>query len=312
MQGSRFFARLLVPVDGSLPSMVAQELAVFIAKRFDSQVTVIHVSAQDIMIPAIQRTRGGEEVDAIYTSDGQFPRAVQFPKPRENNWPEEVVNEVSSWYVERGSRIIDEAVARFKDEGIPVERRLVETGDAADVILTEAEKGKYDLIIIGNSGEEERDQHLGSVAKKVAVNANVPVLITREKILISKILVPIDGSYKADGALAYAEALATKTGAKITLLYVQESTLFTLKPEVATEMGKHILDYAASKIATTQPEHKLESGDPAKKITEMARRENFDLIVMNSKGHGTVRRFLMGSVSDHVIHYADRSVLLTR
>ncbi len=50
---------------------------------------------------------------------------------------------------------------------------------------------------MGNTGEEERDQHLGSVAKKVATTAEIPVLITRDKIQISRILVPVDGSEKS-------------------------------------------------------------------------------------------------------------------
>jgi nucleotide-binding universal stress UspA family protein len=236
---------------------------------------------------------------------------LEIPRPRENAWPEQVVNEISDWYVERGTQIIEEAVARFKDEGISVEQKLVEEGASADTIITEAEGSGYDLIIMGNSGEEERDQHLGSVAKKVAATVEIPVLITRDKIQISRILVPVDGSEKSGKTLPYVDALAMKTGAKVTLMYVQESALFSLKPEIASQMGNQILTHAANRMITV-PERKLESGDPAKKIIEVAKKENYDLIAMNSKGHGLVRRFLLGSVSDHVIHYADRSVLLTK
>jgi nucleotide-binding universal stress UspA family protein len=312
MQGETVFRRILVPVDGSLPSMVAQELAVFIAKKFDSQVTVVHVTSQDVIIPLIERPQVGEEVEPISTATGQFPRTVEIPKPRKTVWPEEVINEIRDWYVNRGKDIVEEAVTRFKDEGIYVEQKLVDDENPADGILTESEKGNYDLIIVGNSGEEEHDQHLGSVAKKVATHAQIPVLITRDKIQISKILVPIDGSEKSEKALIHAEALSEKTGAKITILYVQESTLFTLRPEIAKEMGSQILARAASKVEKAQPERKLESGDAAKKIIEVARKENYDLIVMDSRGHGSIRRFLLGSVSDHVIHYADRSVLLIK
>ncbi len=125
MQSEVVFKRILVPVDGSLPSMVAEELAVFIAKIFSSQVTVLHVASPDVMIPLIQKPRGGEEIEPVSTADGQYPRAVEIPRPRENAWPEEVVNEISDWYVERGTQIIEEAVARFKDEGISVEQKLV-------------------------------------------------------------------------------------------------------------------------------------------------------------------------------------------
>jgi len=311
MQSEDVFKRILVPVDGSLPSMVAQELTVFIAKIFSSQVMVLHVASPDVMLPVIQKPRGGEEVEPVIMTDGQYPRALEIPRPKENAWPEEVVSEISDWYVERGRQIIEEAVARFKDEGISVEQKLVEQGAPADAVITEVERGSYGLIIMGNSGEEERDQHLGSVAKKVAATVEIPVLITRDKIQISRILVPVDGSEKSEKTLRYVDALALKTGAKVTLMYVQESALFSMRPEIASQMGSQILAHAAGRI-TGVPERKLESGDPAKKIIEVAKKENYDLIAMGSKGHGLVRRFLLGSVSDHVIHYADRSVLLVK
>ncbi len=312
MQPEDVFKNILVPVDGSFPSMISQELAVFMAKKFGSKVTVLHVAAQDSLIPLIEKPQETGEIDTINTSVGQFPRAVEIPKPKQNPLPDEVIDEVKGWYVQKGTQILTEAVARFKDEGIPVEEKLLTSGASADAILEEAKKGNYGLIIMGNAGEEERDQHLGSVAKKVAAAAEIPVLITREKILISKILVPIDGSEKSEKALGYANLLAQRTGGKLTAMYVQESALFHLKPEISSEMGKKILDRAVSKIVGVHAEHRLESGDPAKKIIETARKDNFDLIVMSSKGHNAMMRFLMGSVADHVIHYADRSVLLIK
>jgi nucleotide-binding universal stress UspA family protein len=36
------------------------------------------------------------------------------------------------------------------------------------------------------------------------------------------------------------------------------------------------------------------------------------MIVMGDKGHGRVRRFLLGSVSNHVLHYANRAVLIVK
>ncbi len=84
-----------------------------------------------------------------------------------------------------------------------------------------------------------------------------------------------------------------------------------LSPKSLLRWEARFLTHAANRLMGT-PERKLESGDPAKKIIEIAKKENYDLIVMSSKGHGSVRRFLLGSVSDHIIHYADRSVLLTK
>jgi nucleotide-binding universal stress UspA family protein len=312
MQSEGVFRRILLPVDEWIPSVVSQKLAIFFAKNLGSHVTVLHVIANKIVIPLSKWPQGAQEVDPVGISSGGVPRVVEVPQPRGSILPEEVIDEISGWYIQRGSQVIDDAIELFEKAGLSFEKKLVKQGDPADIILSEAEKGSYDLIIMGNGGEEENDQHLGSVAKKVVMNAQIPVLINRGKTDISKILVPIDGSDNSEKALRYSEVLVEKTEAKMTLLYVQESPLSTLKPEISKQMGDAILEHGASKVAGTRPELLLESGDPAKKIIDTARKGSFDLIVMSSRGHGVVMRFLMGSVSDHVIHYSDRSILLTK
>jgi len=153
---------------------------------------------------------------------------------------------------------------------------------------------------------------LGSVAKKVTLHTNVPVLIAREKRHISKILVPIDGSKSAEKALNHATLLAKKTDSKITLLYVKELIISDLKPEAIGALGNHILSMAANQVKGIKIDQKLESGDPAKVIVQTAEKGDYDLIVMGSRGLGMIGRFLLGSVSDHVTQYANRSVLIVK
>ena len=47
-------------------------------------------------------------------------------------------------------------------------------------------------------------------------------------------------------------------------------------------------------------------------ITEEAADEKAGLIIMGTRGMGTVRRTLLGSVSDYVIHHATCPVLVVR
>jgi nucleotide-binding universal stress UspA family protein len=53
-------------------------------------------------------------------------------------------------------------------------------------------------------------------------------------------------------------------------------------------------------------------GDPGESIIEAATAESADLIVVGSHGRGTVGRFLIGSVSDHVVRNAPCPVLVVR
>ncbi len=293
--------------------MIAQEMAVFFAKRFQSEVTVLHVSSHENLSSEIATSfmpHGEHEFEPVSPTTGQIPRGVEVHPPIEASTPAEVTREMADAYTERGERTIEDAASRFRDEKIVVQQRLVERGDPVEVILDEAEKMKYDLIILGNA-EEDNDLHLGSVAKGVALGARIPVLVTREKMQVSNILVAIDGAQKTDKVLLYTDVIAKAAQAKLTLLNVQESPLFRKRTDASKELGERILSYATSKIQATKPTVKLTNGDPAKKIIETARTENCDLIVVGSHGHGSLRR-LMGTVSDHVLHYADRPVLIVK
>jgi nucleotide-binding universal stress UspA family protein len=53
-------------------------------------------------------------------------------------------------------------------------------------------------------------------------------------------------------------------------------------------------------------------GDPGESIVEAATAEEADLIVVGSHGRGTVSRFLIGSVSDHVVRHAPCPVMVVR
>ena len=59
-------------------------------------------------------------------------------------------------------------------------------------------------------------------------------------------------------------------------------------------------------------ESRVESGDPAGRICEVAREAGVDVVVVGSRGHGFLRRALMGSISTHVLHHAPCPVLVVR
>jgi nucleotide-binding universal stress UspA family protein len=65
---------------------------------------------------------------------------------------------------------------------------------------------------------------------------------------------------------------------------------------------------SAGKRATAR----LETGDPAHRLLEVAEEREADLIVVGSQGLSAIDRFLLGSVSEKVLRYAECSVLVVR
>jgi nucleotide-binding universal stress UspA family protein len=316
MVKANIFKRILLPVDDSTASLDAQELTVFLAKKFDSKVTVLYVVSHELMIPEVANLvaeHGAQEFAPSQIARGEFSMPRQIPLSSGPRVSKGLASEITSWYHQRGDEIMGEVTRLFKDEGITVENKVVEQRDPANAIIKLAEEGDYDVIIMGRSGEKHKETHLGSTAEKVSRHAKIPVLITGEKRKVSKILIAIDGSKSADKALQHAATLAKATDAtKISLVYVAESGLFKLNPEAAKQIGKHILARAARKVKDMKVDQKTGSGDPARVITDVAEKEDYDVIVMGNKGRGGVKRFLLGSVSDHVLHYSNHAVFIVK
>jgi nucleotide-binding universal stress UspA family protein len=58
---------------------------------------------------------------------------------------------------------------------------MIDQGNPADEILSEAERGSYDLLVLGATGERDlKHSMLGSVSSKIAWNAPCSVLLVRE------------------------------------------------------------------------------------------------------------------------------------
>ena len=146
----------------------------------------------------------------------------------------------------------------------------------------------------------------------------------RQLTMLSKILVPVDGSENSFRALEQAIFLATKIQeAKITVLYIIEHppTVYIYSPKI---MEKLRADYEreSAKILERCKEMAnrsginihtvLSEGDPASKIIGYSEREKFDIIIIGSRGMGRFKEVVLGSVSNKVLHHAKCSVMLVR
>jgi nucleotide-binding universal stress UspA family protein len=282
----QFFGKILVAVDGSNSCLRAMQIAAAIAKKFNSQVTVVHVISHDFMHPELK-------------AHHQIPSLV--------------LEELDKSYQETGRKILRGAKGFFEEEKINVTTELVRAEDPAEKILEIIQEADYDLLIAGNVSEiQERRFSLGSVAEKISLYAKIPVLIAKRKTKIGKLLVAVDGSANADKALKYAVQLCQTFKAEITLLHVEEVSLFQLEPKGTKKVGEEILADAAAKVKDVAFNSRFEIGDPATVILKVAKEEDCDLIVLGSRGLSSVKRFLLGSVSTDVNMYAQRSVLIVR
>lgn len=142
--------------------------------------------------------------------------------------------------------------------------------------------------------------------------------------MYSKILVPVDGSENSNRALKHALSLSSKLKSKLTILYVLEVPPFVyvqsqkLVDSVMASLekeAKNILDVAQNQANEFDVEYEtaLLKGDHiASVIIDYNKKNDFDIIVIGSRGHGKLKTTVLGSVSNNVLHHSKNPVLIIK
>jgi len=136
-----------------------------------------------------------------------------------------------------------------------------------------------------------------------------------------RVLVAVDGSEAAVRAARMGADVAARFGARVTLVYVVPRLL--LPPdvygltveEVEREQSSHGQEVLRSALAAlsgagVELDSKVLSGPPAETLAEAAAAPDVDLVVVGSRGQGAVKRMLLGSVSDRLVHICPRPILV--
>lgn len=140
------------------------------------------------------------------------------------------------------------------------------------------------------------------------------------------ILVPMDGSKRAETILPHVEELARHSEAKIVFLQVLEPNAAMVTPydmvpyfdaealeqrktEAATYLAGLVGELRAQGIKAKKC---VEQGPIVRTILDVAERENADLVAMASHGRTGLARVFYGSVAAGLLHAADRPLLVVR
>jgi nucleotide-binding universal stress UspA family protein len=92
----------------------------------------------------------------------------------------------------------------------------------------------------------------------------------------------------------------------------------TTPPEVWQDLSDDAVAQARADVAEAvrrlgaPARQRVEMGDPAETVCQVAAEEKADLVAVGSHGKGWARRALLGSVSQHVIQHAPCPVLVVR
>jgi nucleotide-binding universal stress UspA family protein len=138
---------------------------------------------------------------------------------------------------------------------------------------------------------------------------------------IAHLLVPLDGSRLAEGALAPAITLAARLGARVRLVHILErgapETIHGERHLTSTGEAEAYLRGVASRfadagIAVEVHTHSSPEGDVADSIAIHARAGRADLIVLCAHGRGGLRGWLSGAIAQRVVRHGGAPVLMIR
>ena len=143
------FSHILIPLDGSPFGDEALTYALSLAQKYNSKITLLHVTAQQWegeMVAELPEVEARSE--RVQTSISELNLKAQ-----------------------KGKLVAD---------GYQVEAILMKGKPVGDVILKAAENEKADLIVMSTHGLTGWRRHLyGSVAEKVVGHSQIPVLLIR-------------------------------------------------------------------------------------------------------------------------------------
>jgi nucleotide-binding universal stress UspA family protein len=134
--------------------------------------------------------------------------------------------------------------------------------------------------------------------------------------LPGRILLATDGSEDAELAGRAAASLSVETGVELHLVHAWQSVPHPFIEAAHYEReAARILEEQAERVADAGAavrEAHLVTGPPVDAILDLCEEIGADLIVVGSRGHGTLGRLILGSVSEGVVHHATRPVLVLR
>jgi nucleotide-binding universal stress UspA family protein len=134
-----------------------------------------------------------------------------------------------------------------------------------------------------------------------------------------KILFPVDYSAPCQAVIPYVQEMACRYSAELTVCHayapltaMAHSELLLVDPELQAKVQAleedRLRQFACQSFAGQKLEAIAELGEPGGVIDRVAEQQRADLVMLATRGHGPVRRFLMGSITAKVLHDVSSAV----
>lgn len=298
------FNPILVPLDGSLLAECVLPHVVAIARAFDARIILLRVLEKN-------KANGTAQMFDLL------------------NW--QLKKTGAKLYLEKIS-------ARLQKSGLRIENAVLE-GLVAESITEYALSREVKLIILSSHGRSGLSQWgISSVTQKIIFSAPTSVLIIRaqqpaasESIerQYSRMMVPLDGSRRAENVLPMVTLLARFHQSRISIVHVVKT------PEMPRQMplAREDVELSEQVVARNREEairyldqvrlhspldgidvqtHLLTSDNAAAALHELADKEGIDMVALSAHGYSGNNQWPYGSMVNNFILYSKVPVLIVQ
>ena len=297
---------ILVPLDGSLLAECVLPHAAAIARAFDAKITLLRV------LDKHQVHQSAQLFDLL-------------------NW--QITKTEAKLYLEK-------IAARLKESGVETRETVLE-GLVAESITEFAQNQKMKLIILSSHGHTGLSQWgISSVTQKIIFSAPTSVVIIRARQPVTgelalkerpyqQIMIPLDGSWRAENVLPTITLLSHFHQSKIHIVHVVKT------PEMARHMPltREDIDLSNRIVARNREEairyldqmrlhspladidvktHLLTSDNAAAALHDLAEREHVDLVALSAHGYSGNNQWPYGSMVNNFILYSKVPLLIVQ
>lgn len=300
------FDSILVPLDGSLLAECVLPHAVAVARAFDAKITLMRV---------LDKRQGAESAQLFDLL----------------NW--QIAKTDAKLYLEKIS-------ARLKESGAQTQEVVLE-GLVAESITEFAQSHKMKLIVLSSHGHTGLSQWgISSTTQKIIFSASSSVILVRAHLPVTgeltlkekpyrQIMVPLDGSWRAENVLPSTTLLSRFHQSKIHIVHVVKP------PEMARHMPlvREDLELSNRIVARNREEavryldqmrshsplaeidlktHLLTSDNAAAVLHELVEREHIDLVALSAHGYSGNNQWPYGSMVNNFILYSKVPLLIVQ
>jgi nucleotide-binding universal stress UspA family protein len=294
------FRTILVPLDGSQLAEVVLPHANALAKAFDAALWLVRV------------------IESTVEEETQPIDPLQW----------QITKREAETYLENTAELL-------RINGVTTEYSILE-GKTAGRIVEFAENQEIDLILLSSHGKSGLSRwNISSITRKIIQNAKRSTMIVRayespdtgfERFHYHRMLVPLDGSLRAEYVLPIASTIARHHGAEMLMAHI------VFKPEMPrrkplSDEDLQLIDrfIERNRQEATQYLEQIECQPPIECTTRLIISENvenslhdlieseqIDLVVMSAHGYSGNRRQPFGNVTTNFIEYGSSPLLIVQ